>query len=489
MRSDGREHLANIPSPIEVESEDFRSVGHALVDALADHMESLRERPVTRGDDPKHVWTELGNGSLPEQGVPLRELFQRTTELLSENSLFNGHPRFWGYITASPSPVGILADLLASAMNPNCGGWTLSPMASAMELQTVRWLAEFIGYPTSCGGILVSGGNMANMIGFLAARRAFLGEKVRSSGLENKGLTVYASDATHTWLQKASDVFGLGTNALRFVRSTEDRMPMSALREAIHEDRSKGLKPFLIVATAGTVSTGAIDPIIDLSKVAREEGLWLHVDGAYGAPVASLPEAGDDLHALSLADSIALDPHKWLYSPLEAGCVLVKDPGALEAAFSFRPPYYYFHAGEDRVNFYELGLQNSRGFRALKVWMSLMHHGRQGHIQAIRRDIALTEIMRDALSVHSEIEVATCRLSIVTFRFLPSVDVDVNALNEKLLASIQRDGRAFVSNAVIDGKFYLRACIVNFRTSKEDARSLADIVVELGRKVESELAG
>jgi glutamate/tyrosine decarboxylase-like PLP-dependent enzyme len=489
MTTGGQENLASGPSPIEDDVEDFRLVGHALVDALADHMDSLRECPVTRGDDPKQIWANLGDGSLPEQGVSLEELFQRTTMLLTQNSLFNGHPRFWGYITASPSPVGILADFLASAMNPNCGGWALSPIASAIELQTVRWLAEFIGYPDSCGGILVSGGNMANMLGFLAARRAFLGEQVRSHGLENKRLTVYTSTATHTWLQKAADVFGLGTLAVRSVRSDDDRMSVAALHNAVREDRSKGFEPFLIVATAGTVATGAVDPIIDISKVAKHEGLWLHVDGAYGAPVASLPEAGDDLHALSLADSIALDPHKWLYSPLEAGCVLVKDASALEAAFSFRPPYYYFHAGEDRVNFYELGLQNSRGFRALKVWMSLMHYGRQGHMQAIRRDIALTEIMRQALSARKEIEVATCRLSIVTFRYLPSSGLDANILNERLLASIQLDGRAFVSNAVIDGKFYLRACIVNFRTSMEDAIALADIVVELGGKVEAELAG
>jgi glutamate/tyrosine decarboxylase-like PLP-dependent enzyme len=214
-------------------------------------MQRIRDLPVTRGDDPARVWEVLRRRPLQDEGVPLDELFTHTTKLLEQNSLFNGHPRFWGYITASPSPVGVLADFLASAMNPNCGGWTLSPMASAIELQTVQWLAEFIGYPTLCGGTLVSGGNMANFLGFLAARRAHLGDAAREDGIGGRKLTVYTSDATHTWLQKAADVFGLGTRAIRYVKSSDESMNTDALSTMITEDRRSGMEPFLVVATAG----------------------------------------------------------------------------------------------------------------------------------------------------------------------------------------------------------------------------------------------
>ncbi len=484
MQTDDTSDLILARSPADIDTEEFRATGHALVDAVAAHMERIRDLPVTPGDDPARVWKELGRRSLPDEGAPIGDLFEKAVTLLEQNSLFNGHPRFWGYITASPSPVGLLSDLLASAMNPNCGGWTLSPMASAIELQTVQWLAEFIGYPTPCGGMLVSGGNMANFLGFFAARRAYLGETAREDGIGDRKLTVYTSEATHTWLQKAADVAGLGTHSIRYVRTIDERMDCDALSTLIEADRKGGMEPFLVVATAGTVSTGAVDPLIDIAKVCRREQIWLHVDGAYGAPVAALPEAAEDYRAISQADSVALDPHKWFYAPLEAGCVLVKDPAALEAAFSFRPPYYYFHAEDERVNFYEHGLQNSRGFRALKVWMSLLHLGRQGHVDAIRRDIALTKAMRDSLAMHSQIEIRTCRLSIVTFRYLPQNGSDADELNQRILAQMQVEGRAFVSNAIIDGSFFLRACIVNFRTTVEDVQSLAPIVIDLGQRLD-----
>ena len=244
-----------------------------------------------------------------------------------------------GYITSSPAPIGMLADLLAAAVNPNVGGWELSPMASEIEAETVRWVAELVGYPADCGGLLVSGGNMANFLCFLAGRRAMLGESPRAAGLGGAGrLRVYASEGTHTWIQKAADLFGMGTDSIRWIGTDESlRMHVPSLREAIRRDRAAGDRPIMVVGAAGTVGTGAVDPIGALAAVCRDEGLWFHVDGAYGAPAALLPDAPADLKALRLADSVAVDPHKWLYAPLEAGCVLVREAHRLPRGLRLSP--------------------------------------------------------------------------------------------------------------------------------------------------------
>jgi glutamate/tyrosine decarboxylase-like PLP-dependent enzyme len=249
--------------------------------------------------------------------------------------------------------------------------------------------------------------------------------------------------------------------------------------------------PFLVVGTAGSVSTGAIDPLADIAAVAAEHGLWFHVDGAYGAPAAVTPDAPDDLRALSEADSVAVDPHKWLYAPIEAGCTLVRDQQALAAAFAYHPAYYHFDGEAAVPNYYELGPQNSRGFRALKVWLGLRQVGRAGYARMIGDDIRLGRELFELLSAHAELEAVTQGLSITTFRYVPpgverhdTANAEMlNAINTTVLDRLQRSGRAMVSNAVVDGRFLLRACIVNFRTSREDLEALRDLTVEIGRGV------
>jgi glutamate/tyrosine decarboxylase-like PLP-dependent enzyme len=427
-------------------------------------------------------------------------MLSETADMLFEHSLFNGHPRFWGYITSSPAPLGILGDFLASAVNPNVGANILSPVATAIERQAVRWTAELLGFPADCGGIMVSGGNMANMVAFLAARRAKAPWDVRQHGLhgDRRQLIAYASRETHTWIQKAADLFGVGLGAIRWIDTdARQRMRVDALDAAIIADREAGHLPFLVVGTAGSVSTGAIDPLGAIADACRRHDLWFHVDGAYGAPAAVLPEAPDDLKALGVADSVAVDPHKWLYAPLEAGCTLVRNAQHLADAFSFHPVYYHFadaDGNEPPLNFHELGMQNSRGFRALKVWLGLRQAGRQGYIQLIRDDIALTRALYDAAAAHVELEALTCDLSIATFRYVPADAKGyegsteyLNELNTALLTRLQTGGEAFVSNAVIDGRFALRACLVNFRTRREDIEALPSIVVRLGREVHAEM--
>ena len=479
-------------------------MGHKLVDDVAELLATLRDRQVAPGVEPADIRAALPRGGMPERGADPESLLRETTRLLFEHSTFNGHPRFFGYITASAAPIGILADMLAAAVNPNVGSWFLSPMATEIERQAVRWVAEFIGFPSSCGGLFVSGGNMANMVCFLAARVAQAsreGWDVRTKGMttgESAKLTVYTSAETHTWVQKAADLFGLGTDAIRWIEvDAEGRMRMDRLRERIAADRKAGFRPFLVIGTGGSVATGAVDPLPEIAALCRTEGLWFHVDGAYGAPAARVPGVPADLAALGEADSVAVDPHKWFYAPLEAGCALVREPASLLAAFSYRPSYYHFHGlSEDPpVNFYEWGPQNSRGFRALKVWLAFRQIGRVGYTKLIGEDIALAHRMFDKVSEHQELEGLTCALSIATFRYVPRdlapslTDEErmkyLNELNTALLTRLTENGAIYLSNAVIDGKFALRACIVNFRTDSDDVAAVPRLAVEEGRRLDA----
>jgi aromatic-L-amino-acid/L-tryptophan decarboxylase len=506
-------------SPIEIPPAEFRRLGHALVDAASELLASLPERPVSPGLTPSIVRAAMGDDAVPERGADPSDLLRRATELLARYSTFNGHPRFFGYITSSAAPLGILADLLAETVNANCGAWSLSPAATEIERRTVRWIAELLGLPSSSGGLFVSGGNMANIVAALSARAARAGWNVREHGVAPPGgqrqLAMYASTETHTWIQKAAELCGIGAQGLRWIPvDSELRMRLDALESRIEEDRQAGLTPFMVIGTAGTVSTGAVDPLRAIGALCRKHGIWFHVDGAYGAPAAMLPEANEDLKALRDADSVAMDPHKWLYAPLEAGCVLVRDAEALHDAFHFKPPYYHFPGDpEDMVvNFHEWGPQNSRGNRALKVWLTLQQVGREGYVRMIRDDIALARTIDARVREIPDLEPATCELSITTFRFVPSDlrsvkdggpwrvprpddakhaagsvearDAYLDRLNTRLLSAIQDEGLAYLSNAVLGGRFHLRSCIVNFRTSTEDARALPEIAARIGRLID-----
>lgn len=482
-------------SPLGLGSQEFRALGHQLVDRIATFLDSLPQRPVTPGESPTDVRLALGaERTLPQQGTDPAPLLNHATDLLFDHSLFNGHPRFWGYVTSSAAPIGALGDLLAAAVNPNVGAWHLSPMASEIEAQTIRWISEMLGYPVNCGGLFVSGGNMANFVCFLAARQAQADWDVRKTGMATSRLRVYCSSETHTWIQKSADIAGLGTDSIRWIAvDSELRIDLGALREQIARDIAAGDRPMLVVGNAGTVGTGAVDPLPELTALCRELNLWFHVDGAYGGLAAVLPDASADLAGLREADSVAVDPHKWLYAPLEAGCALVRDPEKLRAAFSYHPAYYHF--GDEATNYFDIGPQNSRGFRALKVWLALQQVGRSGYEQMISDDICLARELYDEIAHYPELEPLTCSLSITTFRYVPpnlhpgteNVDAYLDKLNLELLTRLQSSGEAYLSNAVIRGKYALRACIVNFRTTTADIAVLPQIVVRMGKELDSAL--
>ena len=491
------EALRRRRAPLAMTPEEFRTIGRQLVDRIADRLSAVAGGPVTHGEAPADVRRVLrADAPLPDEGAAAGALLTEAGAMLFDHSLFNGHPRFFGYITSSPAPIGMFGDLLAAALNQNLGAWQLAPMATEIEAQTVRWIADLIGYPAG-GGLLVSGGNMANFVGFMAARAARAGT-VRAEGVSRDGgrLLVYASEETHTWIQKAADQSGIGTNAIRWIPAGDDqRVDAQALRRQIAEDRRLGHRPFLVVGTAGTVSTGAVDPLPELAAICREHDLWFHVDGAYGGLAARVPGSPADLRALELADSVAVDPHKWLYAPLDAGCVLVREGARLRDAFSYHPPYYQFDG--DVVNYHDYGPENSRSFRALKVWLALRQVGRRGSLQMIADDMRLSRHLHALVSAHPDFEATSQGLSITTFRYVPAdlrahlgspaVERYVNEVNRALLGAVEKSGVAFLSNAVVADRFVLRACIVNFHTTLGDIEALLPLLSRLGRTIDAEM--
>jgi glutamate/tyrosine decarboxylase-like PLP-dependent enzyme len=487
-------------APLSMDADEFKAIGHQLVDQVAELLAGIPSRPVT----PANLSSEAIRGAfkldapLPERGTDARALLTQTARQLFDSSLFNAHPRFFGYITAPPAPIGILGDFLAAALNANVGMWTLAPAATEIEGQTVRWIAELIGFPAG-DGLLVSGGNAANINCFVAARAAAATWNLRRDGIGGetaRPLVAYASKEAHTWIQKAADICGLGTDAVRWIDTNAAlQMDTTALRRAIDDDVAAGRLPFLVAGTAGSVSTGAVDPLDEIAALCREKSIWFHVDGAYGGFAAALPDAAPALRALREADSVAIDPHKWLYAPLEAGCALVRDAGALTRAFAYHPPYY--HMDRSVVNFVDHGSQNSRGFRALKVWLSFKQVGAAGFRQMIADDMRLARALADFVDEHPELERMTQALSITTFRYVPSdlsgtqgdagVEQYLDELNEQLLDALQRGGEIFVSNAVIGGRYALRACIVNFNTTAADVEAVPHVVARQGRMLDARL--
>ncbi|MFL5484987.1 MAG: pyridoxal phosphate-dependent decarboxylase family protein [Gemmatimonadaceae bacterium] len=500
-----RDALGKRSAPSDMASEEFREIGHALVDSVADFLARLPDAPTASRLLPDAMRAKLGTRRLPERGTDIAPVLEKFSKTFFEQSTHNGSPRFFGYITSSAAPVSALADLLAAAVNPNCGAWALSPIATEIENESIRWLGEFMGLQGKWDGILVSGGNMANIVGFWVARHAKATWDIRTKGVaapEGKRLVVYGSAEMHTWINKAADLSGLGTAAVRWIETDDQhRLRPDKLHQQIVADRAAGLYPFLVIGTAGSVGTGAIDPLPEIGLICKEFDLWFHVDGAYGAPAVALDDASDDLKGLRLADSIAIDPHKWLYSSIEAGCILTRHPSALRDAFAFKPPYYQFddNEGQEVKNYFEYGPQNTRGFRALKIWLGFQQAGASGYRRMIADDIELARRLHDFVGEQELLEQGTLSLSISTFRFVPAdlraraaagdakTEDYLNELNARIATALRLSGRAFVSNAHFGDRYMLRACIVNFRTTLADVRALPEIVVEIGREIDARL--
>ena len=442
------------------------------------------------------VAAEYLDSTVPEEGCGADAVLDRFAREVEPYPFGNGHPRFHGWVNSPPAVMGIFAEALAAAMNPSCAGGNHA--AVYVERQVTDWFKQLLGFPRSGMGLLVSGGSMAALTALAVARHARCGWDVRTGGLQGGGprprLVVYQTSEGHGCHQKAVELLGLGSDCLRIVeRDAARRMRPAALAEAIRDDLAAGRRPLAVVASAGAVNTGAVDPLDEIADVCARHGVWLHVDGAYGAPAILAARYAEPLAGLRHADSLALDPHKWLYVPVEAGLVLVRDAAAMRAAFSLVPPYLRTPEGMGGLPWFsEYGFQQTRSFRALKVWMSLLYHGRAGYRAAIERDIRLAGNLAAALRAAGDFEVCEPQsLSIVCFRHLraapaapaPGDPEALDALNRRILESIQLGGAAFLTSTVLDGRFWLRACLVNPRTRAADLRSLVELVRATGREL------
>ncbi len=433
---------------------------------------------------------------LAKDPTDIGRIIARVAEDLIPGAAYNGHPRWFAYITASPLPISVLGGLVESALNQNTALWRLSPAATAIELQNIDWIKDIIGFPATSEGIFVSGGQMANIVAHTVLRdfkspwdtRRF---GVRGPTPDAPRLRIYASVEAHYCHPQAAELLGLGSEAVRLVPVDERyMMRLDALRAMIAEDRLKGDLPIAVVGTAGTVGTGAVDPLVDLRAVADAEDLWFHVDGAYGAFAALSPSRPPQLDAIVEADSIACDPHKWLYSPIDAAVVLVREPGLLEHSFSFHASYLATDDSMDQVDLLERSPENTRPFRALKVWLALQVYGRDGYRDMIERNIQLAGYMEQLVQSTPDLVLAAPRqLSIVCWRVeLPGLtDPDqLEQLQLNVIHELEARGIAMVSNAQLsDGRTAIRACIVNFRTTPEDVEALVQASAAIGR----ELAG
>jgi glutamate/tyrosine decarboxylase-like PLP-dependent enzyme len=461
---------------------DVRRLGHRMLDDMFDWLEAVRDRPVWE-HMPAALRTEL-RVPLPRAGAELNDIYADFRRLVLPYGAGNDHPRFMGWVNGGGTPAGILAELLVAVFNPNCGG--RDHAAIEVERQVIAWAAEIAGFPADTSGLLVTGSSMANMIAVLVARRAKLGQGVRHAGLNAAPLTAYCSAAAHGCLPRAMDMAGLGTDALRLIPADAAHcMDIPALAQAIARDKAAGNTPFLVVGTAGTVDTGAFDDLAAIAALAAREDLWFHVDGAFGATAAFSDTRCTLLAGMENADSLAFDFHKWAQVPYDAGCVLVRDRNMQLATFA--QSLAYLESAERGIAGNppwprDLGPDLSRGFRALKVWMTLRAYGADGIGAVVDRCCEVAAHLAARVAAEPTLELlAPVPLNIVCFR-VASGAADLNQLNKDLVADVQEAGIAAPSTTTINGQLAIRAAIFNHRSRNEDADALVDGILAMAGK-------
>ena len=485
-----RDDIGLTPPALDMAS--FRGLAHRAVDLVVDYLSGIGTRPVFRPLPPQQRLTLLDQ-PFPKEGLVPEAILDLFVRNVLPHPMGNGHPRFFGWVNSPPAPLGVLGDFLASAMNPSCAGGDHA--AIYLERCTIRWLTELVGFPTAHSmGILLSGGSMASLTCLAAARHwaaASDGWNVRDEGLSNSRprFVLYVSEEGHSCLRKAAELLGIGSAGVRTI-PVNDRfqMDLNALRDAVTADRVKGGRPFCVAASAGTVNTGAIDPLAGLADFCAGEKLWLHIDGAYGALGILDPEIKPLYAGIDRADSLALDPHKWLSVPVECGCALVRDGRILRETFSLVPSYLRTEEGKGFGGlpwFSEYGFQQTRGFRALKLWMVLQHSGRAGLAAVVTRHMRLAKYLAGLIDAAPDLErLAPVELSIVCFRYAPTELRDDNerltSLNQTIMERVQAGGETFLSGTVLLGRFALRACVLHYGTNEEDIQALIDVVRRAG---------
>jgi len=466
----------------------FRKFAHGLVDAMIDRLRDAGEGPVWR-PIPEAVRVDLAEPA-PIEPMPLAVLRTELEERILPYAVGNTHPRFWGWVHGTGTPGGMLAEMVAAAINANCGG--RDHVGVYLERVVISWARDWFGWPASAGGLLVSGSSMANLLGLAVARhRHGGGEALRERGLGGQALVAYTSTQAHSSIAKAMEVLGLGREALRGIAVDErHRLDMEALRRRIAEDRALGKRPFAVVATAGAINTGAFDDLGRLAELCAREKLWLHVDGAFGALVRLSPQLAPLAQGIERADSLAFDFHKWLHVPYDAGCILVRDEALLRATFGGRPDYLAnvggLSGGEPWPG--DLGIELSRGFRALKIWWTIKEHGARKLGEVIAQNCAQARRLAQILRRNPRIEIAApVFLNIVCFRWAdPQRDAAAqDAMNAEIAVAIQLSGAAVASTTRLNGRLCLRVCITNHRSRDADFDVFADAVDQVGARLEA----
>ena len=464
---------------LRLDAAEMRRLGYLAIDAVVEHMTTLADRPVSRTASRRELEARLRETPPAKPTHPEAVLEAALRDVLSD-VIHVDHPRNFGFVPGPSNFIGVIGDLLASGFNVFAGTWLEASGPAQVEIVTLDWLKSLCGFPEAASGLFVSGGSAANLTGLAVAREEKLVDDL------GRGVAYY-SDQTHSSVERALRVLGLRHRQLRKLASDADlRLSVGALEGAIASDRRAGARPFLVVANAGTTNTGAVDPLPRLVELCRREDLWLHVDGAYGAAAAFTDRGKRLLRGLGDVDSLSLDPHKWLFQPYEAGTVLVREGALLKKHFHILPSYLEdVQAGEEEVNFCDLGIQLTRSFRALKLWMTVRVFGLDHLRRAVERGLDLAERAEALLHERGEFEVlAPGKLGIVAFRFVSPRARDLDGINRRLAKAVIEDGFALVSSTVIHGKTALRMCPINPRTTEEDLVRTLDRIGELAAEIE-----
>ncbi|MQA89508.1 MAG: aminotransferase class I/II-fold pyridoxal phosphate-dependent enzyme [Gemmatimonas sp.] len=469
--------------PPDMDLQEFRANGHRLVDLLADHLETIGTRPLFPEVKPEAVYDDFAE-PLPGQPTPLAEVIDTLEAKLLPHVTQVNHPGYFGYITPTPTPAGILADFVASALNQNLGLYSLGPAAVAIERRTIRWLADLVGYGAGAGGNLTSGGMMANLIALKLARDWASDDRTQGEGVREP-MAVYTSEERHVSIDKAVDVVGIGRENLRII-PTDERFTvrLEALEEAIAADRARGILPVCIVGMGGSTNTGSVDPLRRLREIADREGIWLHVDAAYGGGMLLSRANPGVLDGVELADSVTLDPHKWFFAPLDAGAVLLKNEKRLTRSFGMRPAYLTEpqDGRGERYDYFVHGLEQSRRFRSLKVWMAFKRYGTDRIGEWVDANVAQAKRLYELAEAHPDF--VTARepdLSAVCLRYSPATvpDEELSSLHARVARRVEESGRFWISTTELKGDAYFRVNPVNFRTRIEDIDELFRFLVRV----------
>jgi aromatic-L-amino-acid/L-tryptophan decarboxylase len=465
---------------LQLSREQMQELGYRVVDMLVEHFEQLQDQPLTRKAD-RPTLEERLREPLPEQATAVENVLQQLQQEVLSNIISVAHPRFFAFVPSPSNFVSVMADALASGFNAFAGSWLVSSGPAEIELVTIDWLRQLCGLPSTAGGLFVSGGSVATLTALAAARHVKLRDNMQNA-------VVYCSDQTHSAIDRALMVLGFAPTQLRKLPSDEDfRLPLSAVEREVAADRAAGKTPFCVIANAGTTNTGAIDPLAALADFCRKEDLWLHADAAYGGAAILCEQGRRLLNGLEQADSLALDPHKWLFQPFEIGCVLVRDNRWLRETFSILPEYLKDASGvEEEVNFRDYGIQLTRSFRALKLWMSLKTFGLQAFRQSIEWGIMLAEQAEEILRRSQSWEIMTpAQLGIITFRYAlgDRSAEELEAINQRLVNALISDGFAMISSTTLQGHMALRLCTINPRTSKTDIQETLQRLEHFGNNL------